>query len=228
MLGSPKKMWRNPSASATCCIFEPGSVIAMKRFPASAAPTTCFTRSKKYCLKIFGSSVLPDLLDTMKIVFARSILLSTARTSAGSVESRTCTCGKPGDLAERQLQHFDAQARSAHAQQQHVRESGRANILRDGLEARAIRNLLLGDAEPAEPFAFVGVGPKRSIASPEPLHFLAAFQSSSVVFTDSARSAGKWYVKFFTPAPPPAASRFFRRWPAACRKLPRKASRLRR
>ena len=28
----------------------------------------CFTRSKKYCLKIFGSSVLPDLLDTMKMV----------------------------------------------------------------------------------------------------------------------------------------------------------------
>ena len=46
--------------------------MAMKCFPAFAAPTTCFTRSKKYCLKIFGSRVLPDLLETMKMVFARS------------------------------------------------------------------------------------------------------------------------------------------------------------
>jgi len=50
MLGTPAKMWRKCSFSATCCIFEPGSVTVMKRFPASFSPTASFTRAKKYCL----------------------------------------------------------------------------------------------------------------------------------------------------------------------------------
>ena len=37
------------------------------------APTASDTRSKKYCSKMFGSSVVPDLLETMKSVRARSI-----------------------------------------------------------------------------------------------------------------------------------------------------------
>ena len=69
-------MRRKPSFSAICCIFEPGSVIATKRLPASFAPTIRVTRSKKYCLKMFGSRVLPDLLETMNSVLARSTLLS--------------------------------------------------------------------------------------------------------------------------------------------------------
>ena len=52
--------------------------MAMKWLPAFSAPTACFVRSKKYCLKMFGSSVLPDLLDTMNKVFAKSIWLSMA------------------------------------------------------------------------------------------------------------------------------------------------------
>ena len=36
MLGTPKNMRRKPSLSAMCCSFEPGSVMAMKRFPASS------------------------------------------------------------------------------------------------------------------------------------------------------------------------------------------------
>ena len=76
-------MCRKWSASATCCIFEPGSVMAMKWLPAFSAPTVCFTRSKKYCLKMLGSSVVPDLLETMNNVFARLILFSNALTCAG-------------------------------------------------------------------------------------------------------------------------------------------------
>src|SRR5205814_3088917 len=67
----------------------------MKWLPALSAPTVCFTRSKKYCLKIFGSSVLPDLLDTTNNVFARSTFCSNALTWGGSVESRTYDLGKP-------------------------------------------------------------------------------------------------------------------------------------
>jgi len=50
MLGTPMKILRNLSASATCCILELGSVMAMKRLPVSFSPTLAFTRSKKYCL----------------------------------------------------------------------------------------------------------------------------------------------------------------------------------
>ena len=98
MLGTPKRMCLKPSLSATCCILEPGSVTAMNRCPASFAPRTCVTRSKKYCLKMFGSSVPPDLLETIKSVLARSTLFSNVLTCAGSVESRTCSSGKPPTL----------------------------------------------------------------------------------------------------------------------------------
>jgi hypothetical protein len=43
--------------------------------------------------------VPPDLLETMKSVWARSTASSIARTCAGSVESSTCSFGKPDFLA---------------------------------------------------------------------------------------------------------------------------------
>ena len=95
MPGIPNAMCRNRSRSATFCIFDPGSVMAMKRDPTSLAPTARFAHSKKYCFKIFGSSVLPDLLDTMKSVRAGSIVLSIVRICAGSVESSTSSSGRP-------------------------------------------------------------------------------------------------------------------------------------
>jgi hypothetical protein len=52
------------------CSFEPGSVMAMKRDPARSTPTAAFARSKKYCFRMLGSTVLPDLLETMKSVRA--------------------------------------------------------------------------------------------------------------------------------------------------------------
>ena len=91
----PWAMSRNPFSSASCSSFDPGSVMAMKRFGACSPPTASFTRSKKYCSKILGSSVVPDLLETMKSVLARSISLSRAFTCAGSVESRIRSCGWP-------------------------------------------------------------------------------------------------------------------------------------
>ena len=39
MVGWPKKIRRKPSASERCCIFEPGSVMAMNRRPISIGPT---------------------------------------------------------------------------------------------------------------------------------------------------------------------------------------------
>jgi hypothetical protein len=89
-------MWRKPSALATYSSFEPGSVIAMNRSPALPGPTTSFTRSKKCCLKMFGSSVVPDFDDTMNKVRPRSTRASHARTCAGSVESSTESSAQPG------------------------------------------------------------------------------------------------------------------------------------
>ena len=88
-------MRRKPSRTATFSSREPGSVMAIKRSPTLALPTAWRTRSKKYCLKMFGSSVEPDLLDTIKRDFLRSSLLSSARMCAGSVESRTWSAGNP-------------------------------------------------------------------------------------------------------------------------------------
>ena len=66
-----------------------GSVMATNWRPAPTRPREWATRSKKYCRKTFGSSVLPDLLATITSVRSRSTRLSTARTCAGSVESST-------------------------------------------------------------------------------------------------------------------------------------------
>ena len=95
IVGSPWKMYRNLSVSASFSSFDPGSVTAIKRLPAFSAPMVCFTRSKKYCLKIFGSRVVPDLLETINRLFARSSFFSNDLTWAGSVESSTCISGKP-------------------------------------------------------------------------------------------------------------------------------------
>ena len=46
-------------------------------------------------MKMFGSRVVPDLLETMNKVRARSMRLSMARICCGSVESRTCSRGNP-------------------------------------------------------------------------------------------------------------------------------------
>src|SRR5260221_12358128 len=44
---------------------------------------------------MLGSSVLPDLLETIQIVLLRSTCASMVLICAGSVESSTCSTGKP-------------------------------------------------------------------------------------------------------------------------------------
>src|ERR1041385_1727496 len=95
MEDTPKKILRKPSRSATCCILEPGSVMAIKCRPIFSFPSASCARAKKYCLKMLGSSVEPDLLATMKSVRLRSTWLSMDLICAGSVESSTCSSGWP-------------------------------------------------------------------------------------------------------------------------------------
>src|SRR5579875_287063 len=76
------------------------------------------------------------------------------------------------NFAERQAEHFHAETGAAHAEKSRVSEPGGANIFDDARKAVAIRNLILGDAEPGEPLAFVGIGPERSVAGPEAMNLV--------------------------------------------------------
>ena len=78
--------------------------------------------------------------------------------------------GKPGDFAEGHSQHFRAQARSAHAQQQRVFEFFAFDFRGQPLEGLKLRQLLLGDVQPARPFPFVLAGPERRVSGPESAH----------------------------------------------------------
>ena len=69
--------------------------MAMKREPLARRRPPTSTRSKKYCLRMLGSSVLPDLLDTMNKVCGEVDLVSMVRICAGSVESSTSSSGCP-------------------------------------------------------------------------------------------------------------------------------------
>ena len=66
---------------------------------------------------------MPDLLETMNSVLARSISSSSALICAGTVESRMRSRGQPPLLSERRRQHFGAEAGAAHAEQDGVVEA---------------------------------------------------------------------------------------------------------
>src|SRR5438477_1504649 len=53
-----------------------------------------------------------------------------------------------------------------------MREAGVFNFEREVWKAANTPLLLIDDAQPAEPFAFIAVGPQRSILRPQPPHFV--------------------------------------------------------
>ncbi len=76
------------------------------------------------------------------------------------------------DFSVGEFHHFHAQTRTAHAQQHRMGETGLANLVCDLLEIAAVRNVVVGNREPAEPARFVLICPERGVASPQALHFL--------------------------------------------------------
>ena len=74
--------------------------MAMKRLPASVRADSLLHALEEILLENFGSSVVPDLLETMNRVFARSILFSNALTCAGIGGIEHVQFGKAGNLAE--------------------------------------------------------------------------------------------------------------------------------
>src|ERR1700722_3054757 len=69
-------------------------------------------------------------------------------------------------------ENFDAQAGTAHAQQDAMGESSFLDVRGDFFQFVVLGDLFGDNGEPAKPFAFVGVGPKRSVFGPQTFHFV--------------------------------------------------------
>ena len=76
---------------------------------------------------------------------------------------------RPAGLSsERFAEHFRAQARSSHSQQDKIAKSALLHFLRKAQQTVNIGQLLLYDVQPADPFVLVGPGPQRLVAGPKP------------------------------------------------------------
>ena len=99
MLGTPGKILRKLSASATCCIFEPGSVMAMKRLPTSVLADFFLHALEEILLEDVGLEGAAGFAgDDEKVLLEIELGFCRALICAGSVESRTCSSGKPSIL----------------------------------------------------------------------------------------------------------------------------------
>src|ERR1700740_3319479 len=116
---------------------------------------------------MFGSSVLPDLLDTMQIVRLRSTWASIALICAGSVESSTCNVGKPLILPKVMRstsgQRLDPPIPSSSACLNLAFFTSAATFLKP----LVVAHLFFDDAHPAQPLTFVASGPYRGVTLPE-------------------------------------------------------------
>ena len=119
---------------------------------------------------MFGSSVLPDLLDTMNSVRGRSTESAMRRICAGSVESTIRSRGKPGLLpklsASTSAQRLEPPMPSSSASLKSPRLTSAANASR----WPAALSCSIDDRQPAEPVGLVGLGPQRGVAGPQPPH----------------------------------------------------------
>ena len=75
------------------------------------------------------------------------------------------------ELPEGHREHFRAETRAAHAQKQNMREPLSLHFFDEFGEALAVRQLIFGDAQPAEPLALIGARPQGGVARPKPSHF---------------------------------------------------------
>ena len=78
-----------------------------------------------------------------------------------------------GRRAQAFRQHLGAEARAAHAEEQHVGELLRAQVLGEVLQRLERAQLAVDDIEPAEPGGFVAAGPQRRVFAPEPARIVS-------------------------------------------------------
>ena len=101
---------------------------------------------------MLGSSVEPDLLETMNSVRAEIDAVLAAPSPAPDRSSRGRAAREsPGCCPNVLPQHLGPEARPPHAQQQDVGEAGVPGGVGDPVEALDVRQLPVGDAQPAEP-----------------------------------------------------------------------------
>ena len=130
-------------------------------------------RLKKYCLKMLGSRVLPDLLETIKSVFG-NVDLMFERLHLGRISGiQHVQSGEVSGPPEGHAQDFRTETRPAHAEQQNVLEAALLNLFRDLLQLILLGELLVHDIEPSQPVGFVAPSPQRCIALPQALHLAA-------------------------------------------------------
>ena len=75
-------------------------------------------------------------------------------------------CRKAVQTAERCGQHVRAQAGTAHSEYR-VRETRLAHVVGDRFQVFELRELLIGNGEPAKPSTFVGSSPERRVVCPQ-------------------------------------------------------------
>ena len=170
MSGQPAKTCRNPSISAICCSFDPGSVMAMKRRPASWRPRRSAARSKKYLLEDRGLERGARFArhDEQRRRRIDPALERADLRRIGGVEH--VQLGELRLPAKGPLQHLGAEARASHAEDQNVRAALAPRGFANAREPVQVRELAVGDPEPAEPLRLIAAGPQRRVARPEPPH----------------------------------------------------------
>ncbi len=102
----------------------------------------------------------------MNRVVASEMASSSVPISSGSVESRMWKRG-PYRFAQDLADHFRAEARSAHPQQNDIAPGTAFDALGEIRQRRVIRLFARRDIEPAEPFVLVGPAPQGFVLRPK-------------------------------------------------------------
>ena len=158
---------------------------------ASASPSAAVARSKKYCLKMLGSSVLPDLLETMNSVRFRSTELSMRADlrRVGRVEHVQPREARPAAEASAPAPRGRGSIRPCRAAARRVKP-GALDLGGKGLQMRrppsAARRR--SSSQPSH-WLLVGLGPQRGVPRPQaPDLALACARSSSAASTACVES----------------------------------------
>ena len=142
--------------------------MAMKWPPACASPTASLHACQEVLQQDVGLECRAGLArdDEERVRQVHRVLDRGDLCGVGRVQH--VQLRKALDGAEGLSHHLRTQARSAHAEEHGVRDAGVGDLLGDLFQRTDVRHLVVGDAEPVQPVAFVAAGPERGVARPQP------------------------------------------------------------
>ena len=146
MLGRPWKMWRKRSPWATFSIFDPGSVMAMKRLPALSAPIVCFHSLEEILFEDIGLEGRTRLARNHEQCLCQINFIFEGLDLRGIGGVEHVQLREACNFSVGHAQDFGTQARSAHAEQQDVREALRFCFFGKIAKCFGVRDLLFGYA----------------------------------------------------------------------------------